>query len=314
MVDRAAAAGAGALVIELMSIGRECLDAESRRIIRPGFLVLTNVRPDHLEEMGRTRQEIARTLSAAIPRAASVFFPAEEFQEVFKETAGRLGARLFPLEKTIAEAADLPCGEFEPNLRLARAVLGSVGADRSAALRGMSRAAPDFGSLRAWQAAFGSPPHPAYCVSAFAANDPESSAAVLARLPRFIPAGAGPLLGLLALREDRGDRTLQWVRAAGDGFFKDFEHVAVLGGPARAAARKFRAALGPDIRKFSFVPDPRPAELMERLAGPAASASPTRTEVGPAGRVPVLVGLGNIAGVGEAIIRYWQGAGTPHGH
>jgi poly-gamma-glutamate synthase PgsB/CapB len=313
VVERAAAAGAEALVIELMSIGRECLDTESRRIIRPGLLALTNVRPDHLEAMGRKREDIARTLSASIPGAAKVFLPAEELHQVFKETAGRLGARLFPLDRPLAEAADLPAGEFEANLRLALAVLESLGVGRAAALAGMAKAAPDFGSLRAWRAAFGTPSRPAYCVSAFAANDPESSAAVLARLPAILPAGAGPLLGLLSLREDRADRTLQWVRAAGEGFFKDFEHVAVLGRPALAAARKFRKALGPDVRRFSFVPDFRPGELMERLAGPAASASPARTWAGPVCPIPVLVGLGNIGGAGEALIRYWQEVGTPHG-
>ncbi len=301
VVERAASAGAGALVVEFMSIGRECLETESRRIVRPGSLALTNVRLDHLDAMGRSKADIARTLAASIPAGASLFLPAEEFHEVFGETCSRLGSRLVLLERG-PDDADRPAGgEFEPNLRLALAVLESLGVSRAVARQGMDKASRDFGSLRAWRASFGTPPRPVWCVSAFAANDPESSAAVLARLPSLLPAGAGPLVGLLALREDRGDRTLQWVHAAGQGFFRDFEHVAVLGGAALAAARRFRKALGPDIRNFSFVPDPRPAELMERLAGPA-------------GRAPVLVGLGNIRGAGEDIIRYWQERGTPYGH
>jgi gamma-polyglutamate synthase len=301
VLERAAAAGAGTLVIELMSIGREYLEAESRRIVRPGLLALTNVRLDHIEAMGRTKEDIARTLAASIPRAAKVFLPAEEFHRVFEGTSARLGARLILLDKPLVGAEGPATGDFEPNLRLALAVLGSLGVSRTTALQGLAKASPDFGSLRAWRASFGTPPRPAWCVSAFAANDPESSAAVLARLPAILPAGSGPLVALLALREDRGDRTLQWVRAAGEGFFKDFEHVAVLGGPARAAARRFRRTLGPDIRRFSFEPNPRLAELMERL-------------VGTAGRDAVLVGLGNIAGAGEAVIRHWQDVGTPHGH
>ena len=300
VVERAAAAGAGALVVELMSIGRECLETESKRIIRPGLLALTNVRLDHLEAMGRTKADIARTLAACVPHGADVFLPAEEFHEVFAQTCARLGSRLVALDKEPVEAGGPGGGDFEPNLRLALAVLESLGVSRAVALRGMGKAARDFGSLRAWRASFGAPPHHVWCVSAFAANDPESSAAVLARLPSLLPAGAGPLIGLLALREDRGDRTLQWVRAAGQGFFKDFEHVAVLGGPARAASRAFRKALGPGIRKFSFEPAFRPPDLMERLAGPA-------------GRDPVLVGLGNIRGAGEDFIRYWQETGIPDG-
>ena len=52
LVSRAARIGADALVVEMMSIGEECLRAESGKILRPGVLALTNVRADHLDAMG----------------------------------------------------------------------------------------------------------------------------------------------------------------------------------------------------------------------------------------------------------------------
>lgn len=305
VVGHAAEMKADALVAEMMSVGEECLFTESRRIVRPGILALTNVRLDHLDAMGPLKDDIARTLSTAFPEGATVFFPKEESYPVFGETAARVAARLYPVDPPAAveahgEGAPMPFGEFEPNVRLALAVLNSLGVGRDMALRGMGRAARDFGSLRAWKAEFGTPPRTALCVSAFAANDPESSAAVLEKIRAVLPAGPRSLLGLLCLREDRGDRTLQWLRAAGAGFFVDFERVAVVGKPARAAARKLRKARGLAIEKFSFFPDPRPAELTDRLFSLA------RHE-------PVLVGLGNIVGPGEGFVRHWEETGTPHG-
>jgi len=296
----AAGVQADVLVAEMMSVGGECLFTESRRILRPGVLALTNVRLDHLDAMGRSREEIARTLCAAFPERAPVYFPAEEFHPAFGEAAGRLGARLEPVAERVVDAAAVPFGEFEPNVRLALAVLESLGIDRGRALRAMGRALPDIGRLRLWTVVFGTPPRTAVCASAFAANDPESSAAALERIKTMLPAAPRPLIGLLCLREDRGDRTLQWVQAAGDGFFGEFKRVAVVGGPVWAAARKLRAVLGPGMAKFSFFSNPRPEELMDKI-------------IGPEDRKGLVVGLGNIVGPGERIVRYWENAGRPHG-
>jgi poly-gamma-glutamate synthase PgsB/CapB len=300
VIGRAAGTGAGALVAEMMSVGEECLFTESRRIVRPGILALTNVRLDHLDAMGPCKEDIARTFSAAFPENAAVFFPKEESYPAFTAAAARLGSRLEPVEEKITGDTGLPFEEFEANVRLALAVLESLGVDRGRALRGMGRSLPDFGSLRIWKAEFGAPLRPAFCASAFAANDPESSAAALDRIMNMLPPGPRPLIGLLCLREDRGDRTLQWIRAAADGFFADFERIAVLGRPARAAARQLRRVLGPGILKFSSFPEPRPEDLMNEI-------------VRPADREPVIIGFGNIVGPGEKLIQYWEKVGTPHG-
>jgi poly-gamma-glutamate synthase PgsB/CapB len=300
LVRRASTEEAEALVAETMSIGGECLLAESRQILRPGALALTNVRLDHLDAMGRSLEEIARTLSAAIPEGAAVFFPAEEFHPIFEKTARRLGSKVFPVEEKPTPGVRLPFEEFGPNIRLALALLESLDVGRETALRGMSRAVPDFGALRIWKVPAGSPPRPTVCASAFAANDPESSAAVVRRIGEIVPAGSHSLVGLLSLREDRGDRTLQWLSAAADGFFRDFDHVAVLGRPAAAAARRLHKILGPDFGKFSFFENPEPGELMDRLAASMA-------------REPLIIGFGNIVGAGERFVRHWETRGRPYG-
>jgi poly-gamma-glutamate synthase PgsB/CapB len=315
LVFLAAATGADILVSEMMSIGAECLAAESRRILQPGTLALTNVRLDHLDEMGRCKDDIARSLASAFPERADIFIPKEEIYPAFEEAAARTASRLHPVAPlpTVVEPGPGPplsFGEFEPNVRLALAVLASLGVERETAMRGMAHASPDFGSLRAWRGRFGDPPRPAVCVSAFAANDPESSAAALLKIGREFPShrrdagGNSPhvsrwWVGLLNLREDRGDRTLQWIRAAGEGFFRDFARVVLLGRPAPAALRKIRKSPPPGGTSFSFYDGASPEALMNR----AVSAAPGER---------VVIGLGNIVGPGERLVRFWDEKGTPH--
>src|SRR5512139_1269882 len=99
LVALAARLGADTLVAEMMSVGPECLAAESRLILQPGTLVLTNVRLDHVDEMGRTKDAIAGTLGQAFPRGATVFLPAEEIRPALEKAADRTGSRLRPVER-----------------------------------------------------------------------------------------------------------------------------------------------------------------------------------------------------------------------
>ena len=304
LVELAASAGAAVLVAEMMSIGAECLAAESGRILRPGTLVVTNVRLDHLDEMGREKDAIARSLAAAFPGRADVFIPDEEMHPAFGRAAARTGSRIHPVVRRDADGPGpelpLPSGEFEPNRRLARAVLESLGLDDRTIERGLAAAVPDAGSLRILRGMFGAPPRPAVCVSLFAANEPESSAAALREVERIEPFGGRPVVGLLSLREDRGDRTLQWVRAAGDGFFSGFASVFLLGPSAGAALRKIRRLSGPAGPAFALIAGRSPEDVMSRVLASA-----------PGG--PVVVGLGNFVGPGDKLVRYWEERGTAHG-
>jgi hypothetical protein len=119
LIQLAAATGADTLVSEMMSVGAECLAVESRRILRPGTLALTNVRLDHVDEMGRCKDDIARSLASAFPERADIFIPKEEIYPVFEDAAARTGSKLHqvaPLATVGGASAGphLSFGEFEP--------------------------------------------------------------------------------------------------------------------------------------------------------------------------------------------------------
>lgn len=298
----AAAVGADTLVAEMMSVGGECLAAEARAILRPGMLAVTNVRLDHLEAMGRDRSAIARTLAEAVPARAAVFVPEEEADPAFVAPARRRGATLHPVAPGLAAADGPPSpGDFEPNRRLARAVLAACGVDRRTAEAGFAAAAPDPGHMSVRRGDFGRPPRPADCVNLFAANEPDSSAASLRQVEAVLPLAGQPLVGVLSLRLDRGDRTRQWIGAARDGFFRGFAVLALIGPGAPAALGPFRRAVRPPGPAVARVAGRSPEAVMDAVMALAPGPAP-----------PVVVGLGNFVGPGEGLVRFWERQRSAH--
>ena len=304
IVRTAARLGAKILVTEMMSIREECLLAESRRLIRPGVLVLTNVRLDHLDLMGRSREEIAVCLASAFPLHGTVILPEEEFFPIFEQKGRALGTKLILARKSVMKdgelAAALPYEEFEANVRLALETVRELGIGEETALRGMAAAPPDFGALRIWDALrTGLGPAVSF-VNAFAANDPGSSSEALDRVMDKPSFSGRMFIGLLNLRDDRGDRTLQWAEALERGDFDRLTRIAVIGGQARAFGRRLKKRAGWPEGRLVVFKERAPAAVCEGLL---------RLADGPA----VVIGLGNIGGLGKGIVEHWERMGTGHG-
>ncbi|MGB7297663.1 MAG: hypothetical protein WBC70_18960, partial [Candidatus Aminicenantales bacterium] len=245
---------------------------------------------DHREEMGWTKPEIARSLASAIPPEAVVFISGDEGYPDLDRAAASVRAKIIRVDRTESSSF------FEEDRALAEAVAAHFGIPSEMARRGFASARPDFGGLQAWEADLGFPPAPWILVSAFAANEPESSERVLAQFQGKVAREGRPLIGLLNFRTDRGDRTLQWLDAQKRGFFAGFRRVYVVGAHIHA--------LG--IRKKSgghhvFTP----------LSGRSASSITNRI-ASLEGVASVLVGLGNMGGIGAALVEHWQDIGRTY--
>jgi len=296
LVRLASRLGVEALVVELMSVQQECLIVESNRLLKPHLLVITNVRLDHLDLMGCTKREIAGVLASAIRPNCTVFSPEEESYREFSDRAGKVGADFIPVAKR-PEESDL---EFPVNLRLAMAVSESVGLKKELALSGMRSARPDFGSLRIWGASFGTPPRNFILANGFAANDPESSLAVLSRIKARTPWKGKKMIGLLNLREDRGDRSLQWLRALQAEPWSGLDEIIFAGYYPHALNLKRRLG-GRTKARVLALPERNPEALMARIV-----PEPERDAL--------VIGLGNMQGLGRVVVEYWDKVGIPYGY
>lgn len=294
--------GVQALVMELMGIQPESMFAESVQMIKPHILIITNIRLDHLVQMGSSREEIAHCFSSVIPKRSTVFVPKEEFFSVFQRSAEKLKSRIIQVPKgSSAEvakmASKLPFIEIEENIRLCLSVAGFLGIDKETAFRGIQHIRPDFGSLKVWSAEWGVPSRRGYLVSAFAANDPESTKRVLDKLRQKSLLEGKKMIGLLNLRSDRGDRTLQWQDALRGGGFREFHKFVLLGEHAAVFKKRLKSS---GAIESCVLKKRKPEEIMAHLAVMEK-------------REAVWVGLGNMGGVGKSLVNYWNRIGRPYG-
>jgi UDP-N-acetylmuramyl pentapeptide synthase len=286
-----------------MSIHRENHVVESQRLIRPHVVVITNVGLDHTDAMGGTRDEVASVLAECITPGSDVFVPEDELLTPLEAAAGQREAAIHRVR--IPSPADVslpgpPGLHFAENLGLVAAVARHLGAGEDAIIRGFAAAQPDAGQLAIWRhplertgGATG-PTGRVFVVNVFAANDPRSTRQALDKALDALsarPAGSRTI-GLLCLRSDRGDRTRQWLDAFGGEARSWFDRLLVVGGHAAA----FRRSLG----WGEVVAASTPEAVMARVAADACDGD-------------VLVGLGNLVGMGSNLVALWTSKGEPYG-
>ena len=295
LIQKAAELSADVVVAELMSIRPGILAMESLRIFKPNILLITNARPDHTEHWGPSRETAARSLAAAIAPGCMVFVPNEEMMPVWEETAARMGSNIH----RVRAGGELRGGvgelKFGSNVRLVEAVTDSLNIDRELAGQGIRKSLPDLGRVRIWSWR-PNPDSPAWdCVSAFAANDPDSTLVILEKLADLGLINGRPVIGLLNLRRDRGDRTMQWLAALRGGRFPGLQGLFVTGSHARAFRSRLKrhcSAVQPSLLKRD-----RPAGMMAALTERASAPA-------------LILGMGNMRGAGRELVEYWQEEGS----
>ena len=286
---------ADCLVVEIMSIRPENHFVESQRILKPDIVVLTNVRRDHTEAMGEKEEDIARILHLDFADGAEVYVPQEHQRYLDPKTFQARSLRLTLVPRTpVLSPADpksaLPRGEFSENLDLVAAVARRLNIDDAVIVRGIQNAIYDIGRFKIWNLKLNG--KRIFVVNAFAANDPDSTMKVLEKAHEILAGKAGVYTGLLNLRADRPDRTVQWIDALNSGMAKEFVQIYVLGGHANVVKRKVDttrtiASKSPDTMTQMIV------EGMEEDG--------------------VIFGFGNIGGAGEQLVGYWQREGKEYG-
>jgi len=296
--------GVDAAVVEVMAIHPENHLVEVHRLLKPDLVLATNFRVDHTSAMGDTREAVASVLAIDVPPGARAFVPQRESLPEFSEALEEGAAELVQVPAGVASTlpgddSDSNVSLFGENQDLVCAVARSLDIDDATIREGVRRAGRDVGALRVWHYQPAEFEVTCFLVNAFAANDPESTALVHERVTTALGVDAERCVGLLNLRADRGDRTLQWVEALRSGFLSRLSRLYVLGLHARALERRLRRR--DDAAAIEVLRDGKPAEI-------------TRTVLsGMRGAWGVVFGFGNIGGAGEALATHWSKIGEPWG-
>jgi len=290
---RAASLEVDALVVECMAVLPANQLIMERQMVRSTVGVITNVRADHLDEMGPTIEEVARALSNTIPSHGILFTSEQTFMPLFNEVATTQGSQLVHVASdmiTDGMMKGFSYIEHKDNVALALGVCEHFGVSRTEALRGMYEAIPDPGVLRIFtihhyekEIEF---------VNAFAANDPDSYVLIWDLLKGH-RMRSKTVIGLVNCRQDRIQRTESLAELIARKFPAD--HFILVGEFTTPLLNK-AISMGLPFSKISNMADAAPTEVFEQ----AAFLSGTRS---------LVVGIGNIVGFGEEILTTFTSRG-----
>jgi poly-gamma-glutamate synthase PgsB/CapB len=255
------------------------------------------VRADHLDVMGPTVADVARFLSATIPPSGTLFTAEHDLLPVLEEKAASLGTKVIASaesEVTDAEIRSFGYVEHRENVALALRVAAHFGVARAAALEGMRRCTPDPGVLRVHRIRYFQ--KEIEFANAFAANDRDSTLMIFKRL------GLGSVPGRrsIVIFNSRGDR-IQRAEQFADMIAADMGRVdaVVLTGDLTGAVVNRAIRHGAPEEKIVDLGDLR-EEQVNLVFEAVLDATPEKA---------LVVGVGNIGGLGHAIVHYFQNRG-----
>ena len=209
IVKYAASRKVKALVLECMALQPIYQTITERKMIHSNIGVMTNVRLDHIEIMGRTLPEIAETLGRTIPSGEHLFTSENVIPDILQKIADKKKtATHFIDPQTVSpdEMKGFSYIEHRENVSLALAVCQHLGISRELALGGMYDAVPDAGVLT--RICIRVAGKNLFFYNVFAANDPDSSLLIW-RKSRDEAGLEGTRVVLLNTRQDRLDRARQ---------------------------------------------------------------------------------------------------------
>jgi poly-gamma-glutamate synthase PgsB/CapB len=297
-VTMAAAQRAEALVVECMALQPHLQWLSESRLVRATHGVITNARPDHLDVMGPTEEDVARALAGTVP-VGGVFLTAERnHRGFFQQVAEERGSRFHAAEDidralTADDLRAFPYFEHQENIELALAVCEEVGVNNDTALRGMWRSKPDPGAMTEAEVEFFGR-HIVF-VNGFAANDPISTRYIWEQSLRR-HRHLHRRIAVFNCRSDRADRSEQLAQSYAG--WTQADEVVLLGTGQYIFART-AVKSGLDPTRLVFVDRTHPADIFEILLGLAETSA-------------LVMGLGNIAGPGLALAEYFANRGRDH--
>ena len=199
-----------AVVMECMAVDPQYQWVAEHKMVKSHIGVITNVRPDHLEEMGPTMKDVTLSLSNSIPKDGhfiTVKSPNNKYLKTVSKERNSKFHEVSTKEITKSYLSKFPFLEHDENVAVALKICNLAGVDTKKAKEGMLKTNPDPGALVLWDLSFGK--HHNEFVSAFAANDPESTLKIWHLVQERLTKQS--VCVFLNTRSDRRHRTLQLV-------------------------------------------------------------------------------------------------------
>jgi len=198
-----------AIVMECMAVQPEYQWISEHQMIQSHIGVITNARPDHLEEMGPTIDDVKKSLGNTIPYNGKVVFGEKNIVSAVSHVSKIRNTEYIVADEsmvTSSQLAGFPYIEHPQNIAIALKVCDVLGVNKEIALDGMQNSQPDPGALVVNNVDFGR--GKVYFINSMAANDPVSTLKIW-KIIKSMFSSKKYFTIYLNCREDRRSRTNQ---------------------------------------------------------------------------------------------------------
>ena len=198
--------GAEILILECMAVDPYLQMICEEKIIKSNIGVITNVRYDHLDVMGKSLDKIAKSLSNTIPTDGILFVGDKKFYKFFEEVGNKRNTKV-----TLSDTFKLPSGSlsFEENYSIVFELCKYMGISEELVIQSFDEYKRDPGSLKVYLYS-NINNNKIFFINAMAANDPDSSQIILEKILEKYEAIPNKYL-MINNRIDRANRMEQFV-------------------------------------------------------------------------------------------------------
>ena len=199
------------VVMECMAVQPQYQWISEHQMVKSDIGVITNARPDHLDEMGPTDVDVVRSLCNSVPIDGTLITAEEKHKNILEKVAEQNGSEFLYSDEgsiTDSELNKFSYIEHPQNIAIALDVCKKMGIKRDVALTGMHSVKPDLGALIVWKlkGENGS----LQFVNGMSANDPVSTLQIWKFVIDRYPTTSGSAV-FFNSRDDRPLRTNQML-------------------------------------------------------------------------------------------------------
>ncbi len=164
------------VVMECMAVQPQYQWISEHQMVKSDIGVITNARPDHLDEMGPTEEDVVKSLCNSIPVGGVLVTAEQKHKNIIKKvTYDNNSDFIISDENSLSNEYidNFSYIEHPQNIAIALDVCEKLGVDRDIAIGGMHQVQPDLGALIVWKL-IGQKGSLQF-VNGMAANDPVST-------------------------------------------------------------------------------------------------------------------------------------------
>ncbi len=278
-----------AVVIECMAVNPHYQWISEHKMIRSTIGVITNIRPDHLDEMGSTIEDNTMSISNTIPHNGTIVTVIDsennQVNNILKRESLKKNTKLFFADNNKISSKFMKKFKYlehVDNVSLAIEVCKQCGVNEKNALEGMLKSNPDPGATVVWNLNFHNN-HNNNFVNLFAANDPSSTYNIFEQLKSLIE--DRKVCIFLNTRDDRRYRTYQLLDLI---FIKIKPSIVIIRGEKLPSILEEYRSQNPDIKVIIFSFSDSKKSIIKSFSEQDNT---------------FIIGIGNIVGWGEDFIK-----------